>query len=169
MAVSIQSRLPRYYEEAARFVRQMAEKVLARGLPKGTLLNINLPDLPLSQVAGLRVCHQAIRGKTENFIKRTDPRHQIYYWRKYEDKLPAVSPQSDVAALSEQHISVTPLRCDTTDYQLLADLESWIKGFTSGPSNTETKAWVSPLSDKEPSRLPAGLPPKDSSASGTTP
>ncbi|MCP4694265.1 MAG: 5'/3'-nucleotidase SurE, partial [Desulfobacterales bacterium] len=108
-----------HHEAAARFVARLAEDVFRQGLPPGTMLNVNFPDLPPEKIAGVRVTSQAASLNREIFEKRTDPRDRAYYWRARGSRNARFSPGSDGAALANHFISITPLRCDATDHAFL--------------------------------------------------
>ena len=130
MAISIQGDGTRYFDSAAKFAAHVAPMVVANGLPAGTFLNINLPDMPPDQAAGVRVSHQAIDLYDEYFEKRRDPRNHSYYWQGSESYPDFRHQDSDGAALLENYISITPVRCDMTDYNALEQIKKW--DFESG-------------------------------------
>lgn len=125
MAVSIHGNQNPHYDAAARFVARVAPLVYANGLPGGTFLNINVPNLPEHQTAGVRVSRQAIDLYEEYFDKRQDPRDQTYYWQGIESIPDFSTKDADGAALMENYISVTPVRCDMTDYNALEQIKNW--------------------------------------------
>ena len=61
----------------------------------------------------------------EYFDKRVDPRNRTYYWHGHDSKLTFDNPDIDGAALDENFISITPIKCDMTDYNMLDDLKRW--------------------------------------------
>ena len=115
---------------AAGFVESLASTVLERGLPAGTLLNVNLPEVPLSQAAGIRVSRQGSGIPPEFFERRLDPRNRPYYWQGGTDPSPAAGTEVDEGALMEKFVTITPIKCDMTDYGLLDELSDW---FVKGP------------------------------------
>lgn len=125
LAVSLQSAEAPPYDDAARFIARLVPQVHARGLPKGVLLNINLPNLPLDRVAGVRVAHQGCDLYDEYFEKRQDPRNRVYYWQGFESIPDYGDAEADGALLESNHITITPVRCDMTDYTLLAEMRDW--------------------------------------------
>jgi len=125
IAVSIQGVAPAFYDDAAEFVDGLAQKVVYNGLPHGTLLNVNMPDLPLSQLKGIRFSRQGSGHFKGVMEKRVDPRKRTYYlYGIYVQDLTG-EPDMDSVALSENYISITPLRCDMTDYDHLEALKAW--------------------------------------------
>lgn len=125
VAVSMASREIDFFDGAAVFLASLVGQVFRRGLPFGTFLNVNLPGVPIEQVAGIRVSRQGIRALSENFEKRTDPRNRTYYWQGADAQTFDPSGDVDGFALEENCISITPVKCDTTDYSLLDELAGW--------------------------------------------
>lgn len=125
IAVSVQGQRSRHYDSAAAFVEALAVNVREKGLPFGTLLNVNLPDMPVAAAAGVRVSRQGIRLFAEYFEKRRDPRNRAYYWVGCDGQTDFDSRDIDGAALCDHYISITPIKCDTTDYHLLEELKTW--------------------------------------------
>jgi len=115
---------PGRFDGAAGFARRLARQVGREGLPPGTLLNVNVPDLPAAELAGFRWTRLGKRVY-ENVVSRgRDARGEVYFeiggdltWREEEG--------TDFAALAEGFISVTPVHLDLTDYQALGLMRSW--------------------------------------------
>ncbi|MGE0084329.1 MAG: 5'/3'-nucleotidase SurE [Desulfococcaceae bacterium] len=126
IAVSVQGFEIRHYDEAARFAAELACDVMEKGLPFGTALNVNMPDMPMKQIAGVRISRQGIcRLSEEYYEKRTDPRNRIYHWLGADKRTYGQNPDVDEDALSLNYISITPIRCDMTDYGLLEEMKNW--------------------------------------------
>ncbi|MBW2367257.1 MAG: 5'/3'-nucleotidase SurE [Deltaproteobacteria bacterium] len=125
IAVSIQGRRSNHYADASAFIERLADRVFHYGLPTGTFLNVNVPDIPLADTAGVRVSRQATSMLSDYFEKRIDPRDQTYYWQGIDTQSGFDQPDTDGAVLRKKHISVTPIKCDMTDYALMDDLEKW--------------------------------------------
>lgn len=127
IAASIHSRSAGHYDEASKFISDLAEKVNRKGLPFGTFLNVNLPDLPIRDIAGVRISRQAISIPKETFERRKDPRGQFYYWQGCDNQTTFDNPETDGASLCSNYISITPIKCDMTDYVTLEELKSWLE------------------------------------------
>jgi 5'-nucleotidase len=99
--------------------------VLGDGLPRGTLLNVNVPPGP---VRGIRVTRQGTKIIKPTIIEGTDPRQRKYYWIGEESLTWNEEPGTDYEALRHGLASITPLRNDLTDYNALSELQSrdWI-------------------------------------------
>jgi 5'-nucleotidase len=125
ISVSLQGRRGAHFTQAAAFVRNLAAMVAENGLPRGTILNVNIPDLPADDMAGVRVTRQALAPAAERYEKRRDPRNRDYYWASAERQIFARGTDQDGSALAEGFISVTPIACDATDYGSIERLKTW--------------------------------------------
>jgi 5'-nucleotidase len=125
MAVSIISPGDRHIDAAARFAESLSLQVTGRPLPVGTFLNVNFPDLPMAQVRGVRWSRQGFSSVTQHFEKRRDPRDRIYYWQGCDSQAAYDQADIDGAALDARYISITPIKCDMTDYDALRELARW--------------------------------------------
>ena len=105
----------------SRFIRHLLDTRFGDGFPKGTFLNINAPGILLDDVTGVKITRQASNNLSKQFEKRMDPRKRSYYWYGELDKVDG-EPDTDVFALSQNYISITPLQCDTTDYETMERL-----------------------------------------------
>lgn len=128
-----------HYESAAKITRLVLEKML-KGLsgksgiegikaglklwPKRVVLNINVPNIPFSKIAGYKVVHQGFRHYSADIIKRKDARGKFYYWigGMYEgfERI----PDSDNVAVAANYVSITPLELDTTDREAFRALQN---------------------------------------------
>ena len=125
IAVSIEGQKADYCDDAARFVAGLCDTVLAKGLPFGTFLNVNIPNRPLKEIAGVRFSRQGVGLLSEYVEKRMDPRNRTYYWQGRDMQSFGDDPGIDGAALGQNFISITPVKCDMTDYRVLEDMRSW--------------------------------------------
>ncbi|MCC6743391.1 MAG: 5'/3'-nucleotidase SurE [Acidobacteria bacterium] len=125
IAVSLVTRSNFDYTHAAEFAATLAEKVLADGLPKGTLLSVNVPVGP---VRGVRITRQGVKTAKPSVIVGVDPRQRHYYWIGEDYSTPIHDDGTDYAAVADGLVSVTPLRNDLTDYRALDELrgKGWI-------------------------------------------
>ncbi|MDX1707289.1 MAG: 5'/3'-nucleotidase SurE [Desulfobacterales bacterium] len=128
IAVSIHSRQVESYDAAAVIVAQLVQDVYARGLPPGTFLNVNIPNLPLAKIAGVQFSRLDMDFFPEYIDKRIDPRQRTYYWQGCDSLPQGKSIDIDGSALCKNFISITPIKCDQTDYEMLEELqEGWKK------------------------------------------
>jgi 5'-nucleotidase len=111
------------FRRTAQLSARLLQALLDQGLPPGTLLNINFPDLNRGRPKGVVVVRQEVARYEEQFERRIDPRGRVYFWPTPELVLPrAARPQTDVSALAEGYITVTPLQFDLTNEHLLRQL-----------------------------------------------
>ena len=107
---------------AGRFALRLAEQVLDRGMPKDTLLNVNVPRVAPK---GVRVTRQGKRLYPGGLVERADPKGRTYYWIGGAPAEWAEDPESDFAALAEGWISLTPLHLDLTHHRVLDEVRHW--------------------------------------------
>ena len=125
IAVSAQGNETENYDEIAQFVKSLVKDVLERGLPFGTILNVNIPDVPFRETAGVRISRQGTSLFSEYIEKRFDPRKRAYYWQGGELNSNFEHPDVDGAVLKDKYISITPIKSDMTDYSIIDDLKRW--------------------------------------------
>ena len=113
------------YEPAGRFARRLATRVLKDGLPPGILLNVNIPCRPFEEIRGVLVTRQARSRWEESFAARTDPFDKPYYWMTGEFVNLDQGENTDIGAIEEGYISVTPVQHDLTAYEHLAGIKEW--------------------------------------------
>ena len=112
------------YGPAARAARRIVERLAALGLTRQTLLNINVPYLPDSQIKGYMVTRQGLRVYRDRLDERLDPRGRPYYWIGGEAPTAVPDAGTDFGALASGYVSITPLNLDLTDYQALDGLHT---------------------------------------------
>jgi len=105
------------YDFSARFIRDLASKLLRRRLPAGLTLNINIPPPP---VKGVRVTSLGEKRYDPEIVEKKDPRDNTYYWIGSGTPTPVGDKGTDVWAIRYGYISMTPLHTDLTDYQILS-------------------------------------------------
>jgi 5'-nucleotidase len=113
------------YEDPARIAARIVAQVMAHGLPKGTLLNVNIPGLPEAEVRGVRITRQGLRVYRDELVERADPRGRSYYWIGGDAPTSFPEPGTDVQALADGYVSVTPLHLDLTAYAAMPAIEAW--------------------------------------------
>jgi len=114
------------YTFAAEFTKKTVLLIASKkGLPRGTLLNINIPAVPRSQIKGVRIVKQSKRAIEERFDKRQDPRKRTYYWLTGEVIESDDQDDADIETLRRNFVTVTPIHCDMTDYEFLQTLKEW--------------------------------------------
>jgi 5'-nucleotidase len=107
------------FRAAAEFTATLVSRIQQRGIPRETLLNVNVPPVPKEQLKGWRLTRMGKRHYSENIVERVDPRGAKYYWIGGDDLGFAQDEGTDCVAVHEGYISVTPLQVDLTNYNLL--------------------------------------------------
>jgi 5'-nucleotidase len=127
IAVSLQYNRPQRMEfaRAAEYARHVIAQILAQQPPRGSLININIPSLETGPVKGIRVVPQNISAYVEKFDRRVDPRGRTYFWSSNVLDCPQPHPDTDVTALDEGYITVTPLQFDLTNAVLMDTMKRW--------------------------------------------
>ncbi|MDY3560700.1 5'/3'-nucleotidase SurE [Gemmata sp. JC673] len=113
------------YQAGARYARQVIEQILAQAPGAGSLFNVNIPVLERGPVRGVKVLPQNVSPYVEKFDRRVNPRGRTYFWASPEFTCPEPHPDTDVDALRESYITVTPLQFDLTDHVRMAQLKKW--------------------------------------------
>jgi 5'-nucleotidase len=122
IAVSLATFKDPIWETPAAFARQLAADVLAHGLPDKVLLNINVPNIPIDKVKGIRVTRQGNSGYKERYEMRSDPRAVPYYWQAGTYSMTDLDEETDALAVDQGYVSVTPVTFDLTAYDFLPAL-----------------------------------------------
>jgi 5'-nucleotidase len=113
------------FSPAARAAGIAVQNVIAHGVPAETLLNINVPFLKTDEIRGFRITRQGLRVYHSRLDERIDPRGRPYYWIGGDAPTGLPESGSDVGALSEGYVSITPLHLDLTAYRAISDLNTW--------------------------------------------
>lgn len=123
IALSVTAKKDFNFKPAAEFARRLARFVLKNGLPKDTLLNVNVPNT--ENVSGYRITKQGKRVYGDAVVEKEDPRGRKYYWIGGDDLGFVHSKDSDFQAISDGYISVTPLHLDLTNHSSLKEIRKW--------------------------------------------
>jgi 5'-nucleotidase len=112
-----------YWETSLLFAPDIIRRVVAEGAPRDVLINVNFPDCPPEEVKRIAVTAQGCRRQERSRIEvRQDGRGNPYYWIAYSPSAMKALDGTDLAALDERCIAVTPLKIDTTDRPYLGQL-----------------------------------------------
>jgi len=122
IAVSLVWREDLDFTAAAQFAQRLAISVLEHGLPRDTLLNVNVPSIPGSQLRGYLITRQGKRKYGDAIVEKVDPRGKKYYWIGGEDLGFVAAEGTDFTAVEGGYISVTPLHMDLTNYASIAQV-----------------------------------------------
>lgn len=113
------------FTTAGHYARTITQKILQQGFGKATCLNVNIPDIALHQVAGVKICRQNKGFWREEFDKRTDPTGKHYYWLTgtFHNTEPDAT-DTDEWALSNNYVSIVPLSIDLTCYSTIETIRN---------------------------------------------
>ncbi|MBC7334514.1 MAG: 5'/3'-nucleotidase SurE [Actinobacteria bacterium] len=126
IAVSIDNLKDTDYSYAAEFAKKIAALIIEKGgLPEGTLLNINIPDIHPSNIRGVKITCQSDSKLKDFFIKRVDPRGRDCYWMDGEFVEVCRREDDDYSAIKNGYISITPIHYDLTDYEKIDYFRNW--------------------------------------------
>lgn len=125
IAVSCEGKGKWHFETGAAFAAKLVQQVAAHGLPAHTLLNLNTPNLPPEQITGVEITRMGRRFYKDELIERIDPFGQKYYWTAGEAHELEPDDGTDVGAVANGKISVSPLHLDLTNHALLAEVAGW--------------------------------------------
>lgn len=125
VAISLATKKEFIFEPAGRFAFEVGKKVIAKGMPKDTLLNINVPNLPENELKGCRITKQGKRIYGDAIVEKSDPRGRKYFWIGGDELGFEHREDSDFQAVSDGCISVTPLHLDLTNYASMNEIINW--------------------------------------------
>ncbi|MGK7909215.1 MAG: 5'/3'-nucleotidase SurE [Synechococcus sp.] len=126
LAVSLTSSSSDEFQPAADFVRDWLYKAKTNPFPAHpTLINVNVPALPAEEICGVVMAPLGVRHYSETFEQRVDPRGKTYYWIAGEAVDTHAAPNTDIAAIQDNYITVTPLQFDLTAHKQFAVLRTW--------------------------------------------
>lgn len=113
------------FSYAAQFARKLALFIAKKGLPEGTLLNVNIPAVPKKEIRGVLITKQGKSKWDDNFELRRDPNKKEYYW--LTGKLIQLDHEEDIdqVAVMNNYISLTPIHYDLTDYRMVEVMKRW--------------------------------------------
>ena len=122
IAVSLEWDDQMNFERAAQFASGLVKKLISLRPPAGSLFNINIPTAALVETPEVRVVPMSVARYGEAFERRVDPRGRNYYWASNDPPPPPSAQDSDVTALAEGVITITPLEYDLTNWTRLVEL-----------------------------------------------
>lgn len=128
IAVSLVGHDVKHYETAALIIRQLILKLQTHRLPSQTILNVNVPDLSLSEIKGLQVTRLGRRHRAEPMVRDEDPRGRTLYWVGPPGMEADAGPGTDFFAVSNGYASITPLHLDMTHYKIFDQVANWMDG-----------------------------------------
>ncbi|NOZ10636.1 MAG: 5'/3'-nucleotidase SurE [Gammaproteobacteria bacterium] len=127
IAISLVGNQCSNYESAAAVALKFLKRLKKNPLPADTILNINVPDVPLDQFAGYQATRLGHRHKSEPAVRGTDPQGEEVFWVGPAGAEQDAGPGTDFYAVKNKFVSVTPLQVDLTRYSALDQVSRWLK------------------------------------------
>ena len=124
IAISLNTKNDPDFSLAARFSRRIIRFVMENGMKEGTALNVNMPAIPEDQIKGISFTAQDLVRQRDRYEKRKDPRGNVYYWLASETPVEESVSNTDLRALMENRITITPITFDLTDLKEVKRLAS---------------------------------------------
>ena len=129
-AFSMVGRNISHYDSASIIAKRLINQLASHAFPAHSIMNVNIPDLPLSEIKGFQITRLGSRHGAEPMVKEKDPRGRDIYWVGPPGLESDAGPGTDFYAVSKGYVSITPLNLDMTHYQVfdsLSNLVSHIK------------------------------------------
>ena len=117
-----------HYETGAAIAKQLILQLGSHRLPSQTILNVNVPDLPLDEIKGIQVTRLGSRHGAEPIVRDQNPRGRPIYWIGLPGQAADSGPGTDFCAVKEGYVSITPLHLDMTNYKVFDQLSLWLDG-----------------------------------------
>lgn len=121
-----------YYDTAGEVAIRLVKQLQRDPLPADTILNVNVPDCPWSEIRGFEVTRLGYRHRAEPVVKTVDPRGREMYWIGPAGAEQDAGPGTDFDAIRRKYISVTPIHVDLTRYQALDQVAGWVTAINTG-------------------------------------
>ena len=113
------------FEQSKNFISMITLNALNNGIPKGVVLNVNIPSVRKSDIKGVKICRQAMAYWIEEFDKRKNPLGQEYYWLTGKFINEDLGKDTDEWALNNNFISIVPVKFDLTAHHAIKGLNQW--------------------------------------------
>jgi 5'-nucleotidase len=126
VAMSLVGDHPSHFDTAAQVAVILLKEILASPLPDNTILNVNVPDVPFSELKGFKACRLGQRHKSEPIISSEDQRGRRIYWVGAAGAEQDAGEGTDFHAINNGYVSVTPLQLDLTWYERIETLTNWL-------------------------------------------
>ncbi len=131
LAISLASYECRHYETAAEVARRLVGMIVDRHLERrllesGAILNVNVPDIPLAELRGIRATRLGRRRQSEKVIPDKDPQGETIYWFGKQGEAQDDGPGTDFEAIRSGFVSLTPLHTDLTSHREMDRTREWL-------------------------------------------
>ena len=113
------------FTHSREFVKRITLECLDNGVPKGVVLNVNIPKISNTKLKGIKICRQANGVWEEKFDKRTNPLGREYYWLSGKFVNNDQGEDTDEWALENGYVSITPTQYDLTAHQAIKNISNW--------------------------------------------
>lgn len=128
IAVSLCSKNEAHYETAAEVTVNIIKELHSHPLPKDQIININVPDIPLSELKGIKVTRLGARHKADTMTEQIDPWGRSVYWYGTLGSESDAGEGTDFYAVNQGYVAVTPLKVDMTAHESIDVMSSWLEG-----------------------------------------
>lgn len=136
MAVSVTNHAVTDFKFAAKVTKMLAKEFAGKEIPLGTLLNVNIPDVPEEQIAGILLTKQGKSKWDDVYEHRVDPQGRDYYWLTGNLMEVDKAMDTDQIAIKNNYVSVSPIHFDLTDYETFNKMKTWnIERLLNGKKN----------------------------------
>jgi len=117
----------KHFDTAARVATELVQRLEKDPLPKEFIFNVNVPDVPYEELAGIRVCRLGFRHKSEPVVRDQDPHGRTIFWVGPAGDNQEEGEGTDFHALEQGAASITPLKIDLTRHEALPQVEDWLR------------------------------------------
>lgn len=131
VAVSLHGKQAKHFDTAAVFTLKIIKQLLKQPLQKNRIININVPDLPIDEIKGIKLTRLGNRHRADTIIADTDPKGRKIYWLGPLPDGQDIGEGTDFHAVENGYVSITPINVDLTAYSSFDDLESFIDNFNN--------------------------------------
>lgn len=128
IAVSLAGEKPKYFTEAATYIKKLVLSLKNNPLPASTILSVNFPDVPADALAGTQITRLGRRHISEPIVRQVDPRGREIFWIGKPSKSQDNGIGTDFYAIEHNYVSITPLKIDLTDYEAMEQLSKRFNG-----------------------------------------
>jgi len=126
VALSLASSQCEFYETAAKVMSKILLRMKQFSLSSNIILNVNVPDIPFSEIKGYRLTRLGCRHRADTIVPATDPKGKKVYWIGPPSEPQDIGEGTDFYAIAQGYVSITPLTVDFTAYQSFDSVKEWL-------------------------------------------